>query len=557
MNKKINVNFRNLDRDVETKEFEAGTTLHEISQSFKRYFNYPILVGKVDNHITCLTEPITKSCDIELYDRSSHMGNEVYGRTCQFLVVAATKKLFGKDVEIKIEHSMDKGFYCEIEGTEIDKSTVAELEKKMFEIVKQDLIIQKVSVSRYDAIKYFKNKKQEDKVNVFKYISNSYVNLYRIDDIYDYFYGEVAYSTGQINDFKLVYIKDNGFVLNYPNTQNPECTLDYVHHEMLFDTFLDYTKWGQLIEISNAADLNSVISKGKYDDFIRLSEAYYSNQLAQIADEIYENKNNIRMVLIAGPSSAGKTTTSKRLEVSLQAKGFRTHQISIDDYFYDRDKTPVMENGQLDTESLNAVDVTLFNKQLTQLLEGKKVELPEYNFVLGKREYNGKKLQLKENDIIIIEGLHGLNDDLTISIDRKNKYKIYISPLTQLNIDNHNRIHTSDTRKLRRIVRDNRTRSKDAEATLKMWETIRTGEEKYIYPYQDDADAMVNSSLLYEISVLKIYAEPLLFSVPENSEVYPEALRLINFLRNFLPMPSDQVPNDSVLREFIGGSCFK
>ena len=429
--------------------------------------------------------------------------------------------------------------------------------KKMFEIVKQDLISQKVSVSRYDAIKYFKNKKQEDKVNVFKYISNSYVNLYRIDDIYDYFYGEVAYSTGQINDFKLVYIKDNGFVLNYPNTQNPECTLDYVHHEMLFDTFLDYTKWGQLIGISNAADLNNVISKGKYDDFIRLSEAYYSNQLAQIADEIYENKNNIRMVLIAGPSSAGKTTTSKRLEVSLQAKGFRTHQISIDDYFYDRDKTPVMENGQLDTESLNAVDVTLFNKQLTQLLEGKKVELPEYNFVLGKREYNGKKLQLKENDIIIIEGLHGLNDDLTISIDRKNKYKIYISPLTQLNIDNHNRIHTSDTRKLRRIVRDNRTRSKNAEATLKMWENIRTGEEKYIYPYQDDADAMVNSSLLYEISVLKIYAEPLLFSVPENSEVYPEALRLINFLRNFLPMPSDQVPNDSVLREFIGGSCFK
>lgn len=553
MNKKISVNFR----DLETKEFEVGTTLYEISQSFKRYFNYPILVGKVDNHITCLNDSITKSCNIDLYDRSSHLGNEVYGRTCQFLVVVATKKLFGKDVEVKIEHSMDKGFYCEIEGAEIDKATVDELEKKMFEIVKQDLIIQKVSVSRYDAIKYFKNKKQEDKVNVFKYISNSYVNLYRIDDIYDYFYGEVAHSTGQVNDFKLNYIRYNGFVLNYPNTQNPECTLDYVHHQMLFDTFLDYTNWGKLIEISNAADLNSVISQGKYDDFIRLSEAYYSNQLSQIADEIYENKNNIRMVLIAGPSSSGKTTTSKRLEVSLQAKGFRTHQISIDDYFYDRDKTPVMENGQLDTESLNAVDVTLFNKQLTQLLEGKKVELPEYNFVLGKREYNGRKLQLKENDIIIIEGLHGLNDDLTISIDRKNKYKIYISPLTQLNIDNHNRIHTSDTRKLRRIVRDNRTRSKNAEATLKMWENIRTGEEKYIYPYQDDADAMVNSSLLYEISVLKIYAEPLLFSVPENSEVYPEALRLINFLRNFLPMPSDQIPNDSVLREFIGGSCFK
>lgn len=553
MNKKINVNFR----DLQTREFDAGITLFEIAQEFKRYFNYPILVGNVDNNITGLNEPITKNCSIDLYDRSSSLGNDVYGRTCQFLIVAATKKLLGKDVDVIVQHSMDKGFYCEIEGAEIDKSIVNELEKKMIEITKENLIIQKVSVSRYDAIKYFKGKKQNDKVDVLKYISNSYINLYRIDDIYDYFYGEIAYSTGQIGDFKLNYVKDNGFVLSYPSTATPECTLDYVHHQMLFDTFLEYTNWGKLVDISNAADLNRVISTGKYDEFIRLSEAYYTNQLSMIADQIDERKNDVRMVLIAGPSSAGKTTTSKRLEVYLQAKGFRTHQISIDDYFYDRDKTPVLENGELDTESLNAVDVTLFNKQLTQLLEGKKVELPEYNFILGKREYNGKKLQLKEKDIIIIEGLHGLNDDLTISIDRKNKFKIYISPLTQLNIDNHNYIHTSDTRKLRRIIRDNRTRSYNAEHTLEMWNNIRVGEEKYIYPYQDDADVMINSSLLYEISVLKVYAEPLLFSVPENSSVYPEALRLINFLRNFLPMPSDKVPNDSVLREFIGGSCFK
>lgn len=553
MGKKITVNFRNL----ETMEFEVGTPLFDIAQNFKKYFNYPILVGKVDNHITCLTEPITKNCSIDLYDRSSGLGNEVYGRTCQFLIVLAAKKLLGKSVDVIVEHSMDKGFYCEIVGIEIDKKTVRELENKIFEFVKQDLIIQKVSVSRYDAIKYFNSKKQIDKVNVLKYISNSYINLYRIDDIYDYFYGEIAHSTAQIDDFKLTYIKGNGFVLSYPSVENPECTLDYVHHQMLFDKFLEYTKWGELVGISNAADLNRVISTGKYDDFIRLSEAYYSNQLSMIADEIYTRKNDVRMILIAGPSSAGKTTTSKRLEVFLQAKGFRTHQISIDDYFYDRDKTPILENGELDTESLNAVDVTLFNKQFTQLLEGKKVELPEYNFILGKREYKGKKLQLKENDIIIIEGLHGLNDDLTISIDRKSKFKIYISPLTQLNIDNHNRIHTSDTRKLRRIIRDNKFRSYDAEHTLKMWDNIRAGEEKYIFPYQDDADAMINSSLLYEIAVLKVYAEPLLFSVPETSEVYPEALRLINFLRNFLPMPSDQVPNDSVIREFIDGSCFK
>ena len=244
------------------------------------------------------------------------------------------------------------------------------------------------------------------------------------------------------------------------------------------------------------------------------------------------------------------------LEMHLQSKGIKTHQISIDDYFLDRDKTPKLENGELDLESLNAVDVTLFNKHLTKLLEGERVELPEYNFVLGKREYKGKNLLLGDNDMIIIEGLHGLNEDLTSSIERNKKYKIYISPLTQLNIDNHNRIHTSDTRKLRRIIRDNQYRSASAAATLKMWKTIREGEEKYVFPYQDDVDVILNSALIYEVGILKTYAEPLLFSVNENDECYAEALRLINFLRNFLPIPSDNIPSDSVLREFIGKSCF-
>lgn len=553
MARQISVNFR----DLETVEFDAGISLNTIASHFQHYFNYPILVGKVDNHITSLNENITRSCDLDLYDLSSGLGNEVYGRTCQFLLVVATKKLFGSEAELVIEHSIDKGFYCEIHGVVFNESMLSSLEDEIKKLVEMDLIINKVSVSRYDAIKYFKGKKQNDKVKVLKYISNSYVNLYRIDDVYDYFYGELAYRTSLIKDFKLTYIKDNGFVLSYPSVYNPECTLDYVHHELLFNTFLDYTNWGKVLGVNNAADLNEVISTGNYDEFIRLSEAYYNNQLSHVANEIYDRKDTVKIVLIAGPSSSGKTTTSKKLSVCLQAKGFKTHQISIDDYFYDRDKTPVLENGELDTESLNAVDVTLFNKHLTRLLDGKKVELPEYNFLIGKREYNGKTLELGDNDIIIIEGLHGMNDDLTMSIERRNKFKIYISPLTQLNIDNHNRIHTSDTRKLRRIVRDNKFRSYNAEHTLTMWKNIREGEEKYIFPYQDDADCMVNSSLMYEIAVLKTYAEPLLFSVPESSPVYPEALRLINFLRNFLPMPSDHVPEDSVLREFIGGSCFK
>ena len=553
MPRTIKVNYKNL----ETKEFLTGTSLKTISESFSKYYNYPILIGKVDNNMTELNEPITRSCSIDFYDRSSGVGNSIYGRTAQFLLIVAIKKILGNDTEVIIENSIDKGFYAKITNENINKTIIKKIEEKMKEISKTDDIINKVSFSRFDAIKFFKKKKQEDKVKVLKYISNSYINLYRIDDIYDYFYGDLAYSTGQIYDFKLNYIKGEGFVLSYPDTYNPECTLDYVHHEKLFNSFDNFAKWCQTIGISNAADLNEIISQGKYNELIRLSETYYNNQLSNIAEKIYNNKNNVRLVLIAGPSSSGKTTTSKKLEVYLQSKGIKTHQISIDDYFYNRDKTPRLPNGELDTESLNAVDVTLFNKHLTKLLEGETVELPEYNFLLGKREYNGKKLKIGKDDMIIIEGLHGLNDDLTLSIERKNKYKIYISALTQLNVDNHNRIHTSDTRKLRRIIRDNKYRSYNSSTTLKMWKTIREGEEKFIFPYQDDADVIVNSALVYEMGILKTYAEPLLFSVEETDENYPEALRLINLLRNILPIPSDDVPKDSVLREFIGGSCFK
>lgn len=553
MPRTIKVNYKNL----ETKEFLTGTSLKKISESFSKYYNYPILIGKVDNNMTELNEPITRSCSIDFYDRSSGVGNSIYGRTAQFLLIVAIKKVLGNDTEVIIENSIDKGFYAKITNEKINKTIIKKIEEKMKEISKTDYIINKVSVSRFDAIKFFKKKKQEDKVKVLKYISNSYINLYRIDDIYDYFYGDLAYSTGQIDNFKLTYIKGEGFVLSYPDTYNPECTLDYVHHEKLFNSFDNFAKWCQTIGISNAADLNEIISQGKYNELIRLSETYYNNQLSNIAEKIYNNKNNVRLVLIAGPSSSGKTTTSKKLEVYLQSKGIKTHQISIDDYFYNRDKTPRLPNGELDTESLNAVDVTLFNKHLTKLLEGETVELPEYNFLLGKREYNGKKLKIGKDDMIIIEGLHGLNDDLTLSIERKNKYKIYISALTQLNVDNHNRIHTSDTRKLRRIIRDNKYRSYNSSTTLKMWKTIREGEEKFIFPYQDDADVIVNSALVYEMGILKTYAEPLLFSVEETDENYPEALRLINLLRNILPIPSDDVPKDSVLREFIGGSCFK
>ena len=389
MAKKISVNFRNL----ETVEFDSGVTLLEISEAFKHYFKFPILIGKVDNHITFLNEQITRSCKVDLFDISSGLGNEVYGRTCQFILVLAVRNLFGNSASLVINNSIDKGFYSTIEGVEITKDKIDELKSEFDKIVAQDYIINKVSVSRYDAIKYFKGKKWYDKVKVLKYISNSYINLYRIDDIYDYFYGELTYRTGLINDIKLTYISGNGFVLSYPSVYNPEFTLDYIHHKRLFETFADYNEWGKVIGVNNAADLNEVISTGKYDEFIRLSETFYNDQLSHVANMINERKDDVKLVLIAGPSSSGKTTTSKKLATSLEAKGFKTHPISIDDYFLDRDKTPVLENGELDTESLNAVDVTLFNKHLSALLAGEEVSLPEYNFMTGKREYNGRKLK--------------------------------------------------------------------------------------------------------------------------------------------------------------------
>ncbi len=552
MEKYIKVNFR----DLETKEFLEGTTFYEISHSFQKYFNYPILVAKVDNHLTELNAKLTKKCDIDFYDRSSNTGNGIYACSVQFLMTVALKKLY-PDAEVIIQNSIDKGVYCELENLEISKTELKTLENKMKEIHKEHLIYTKVSVDRLDAITFFKKKKQYDKVKVLKYISNTYVNLYRLDDVYDYYFSDMAYSTDAIDSFKLTYIKKNGFVLSWPNIYNPECTLDYVHRPLIASTFSDYTKWGKTVDISNAADLNEVVSMGKYNDIIRLSETHFESQLSMIAEQIYQRRNNIKFVLLAGPSSSGKTTTAKKLEIYLQSKGLKTHTISVDDYFVNKEDTPVDEFGEYDFESIKAIDLNLFNRHLAKLLDGEKVQIPDYNFVTGKREYNKKYLKLEKDDIIVIEGLHAINDELTMAVDRINKFKIFIGPFTQLNIDNHNRIHTSDTRRLRRIVRDNKTRGYNAADTLRMWKKIREGEEKYIFPYQHDVDAVINSALLYELGVLKTYAEPLLFSVEENDEMYPEAIRLINFLRNFLPIPSDEVPKDSILREFIGGSGFE
>ena len=549
---KIVVTYKNRDQ----MEFDKGVTLYEVSKHFQNYYNYPIIAARLDNDIVGLNETVTRNSDVNFYDRSSYHGNSTYGRTLQFILIVAVEELFNEKAEVTIEHSIDKGFYCEIVGVEIDEPQIKKLEEHMKEIVKTNKLISKLSVSRLEAIKYFKAKKQFVKSRNLKYTSNTYINIHELNGVYDYFYGDLAYSTGVIDDFKLTYIKDNGFVVSFPDVYNPECTLDYKHHKRLFDTFLNYTKWGRTVKVSNAADLNDIVSRGEYGDLIRLSEAYYNSQLSNISEKIYQAKDRIKLILIAGPSSSGKTTSSKKLEIYLRSRGIHTYRISIDDYFKDREETPINSKGEPDFESLNAIDVTKFNLDLSKLLNGEKVLLPEYNFILGKKEYKKRWLQLKENEMIIIEGLHSLNDDLTPIIERRAKYKIYLSPLTQLNIDPHKRIHTSDIRKLRRIVRDNKFRGYSASETLKMWKNIRYGEEQYIFPFQDHNDSIINSALLYEIGVLRTYAEPLLYSVSPTDSNYPEAIRLINLLRNFLTIPSEEVPEDSILREFIGNSCF-
>lgn len=378
MNRKIKIVFKN-----QIFEYDEGITYKQISDDFKKYYNYDILVAQIDNNIVDLSDKLTKKCTIEFFDRSSTTGNSIYARSARFMLTLAVRNVLGEDAEIIFENSIDKGIYCSIEGSEISENIVKELYEEMKNISSKNYKFNKLSVSRIDAIKYFKKLNRIDKANVLKYISNTYVNLYKISDMYDYYYGKMAYSTNQIDDFKLTYIKDNGFVLSLPDIINPECTLDYTHHQMIFDKFLSYTNWGKLLGISNAADLNRVVSKAEIGDLINLAEAHYDSQLSSIAEEIYKSNRNIKIVLLAGPSSSGKTTTSKKLSIYLRSKGFITHPIALDDYFLEYENRILDENGNPDFESIRALDIELFNKHLTQLLEGKKVSLPTYNFVLG------------------------------------------------------------------------------------------------------------------------------------------------------------------------------
>lgn len=534
--------------------YPKSTTLLEISKQFANDYKYDIIIGTVNNNLTELQKKIDKDCTVAFYDTSHLLGNRVYERGLIYLYVKAIKDVL--KCEVVIEHSIDRGIYTELKKDIITEEDVKKIEERMKELTSLKIPFEKLSVPRIEAIYYYEATKQDDKAASLKYISNTYINLYKLDDTYDYLYGEMPYDTSYLKWFALTKVTDNGIVLRYPNIYLGCEVAPYVHHERLFEEFKKHHKWCELNNLSNISDLNKRISNGDIHDLIYMCEIEQNGRLLEVAKTINSNPN-LKVILIAGPSSSGKTTTSKKLGLFLRSLGLNPHPLSIDDYFLNRDETPLKEDGEHDFESVAALNVDLFNEHLKKLLNHEEVLLPEYNFIEGKSEFNNKRLKLGEKDILIIEGLHALNDDLTKSIESDHKYKIYVSPLTSINLDNHSRISTSDNRVLRRMIRDNSYRGYKANVTLAKWQDVREGEEKYVFPYQDHADLVFNTSLVYELGVLRLYAEPLLFSIDEDDPYYGEAIRLLNILKNVLPITSDGVPLDSIIREFIGDSYFK
>lgn len=533
--------------------YPKDITLEDISKDFQENYSETIIMAEVNGRPYELNYKVTDDVTVDFFDLTSSTGNRVYESGLIFVLEKACLNMLNSEIEVK--YSIDKGIYIKT-YKKITKEDLDKVSREMKEIVKRNLPIQKNLVNRLEAIEYYKSTKSYDKVNVLKYSVNTNVNLYRLMDIYNYFFSYLPVSTGALKEFKLTYIDQNSFVLRYPNIYYLNKIPVYKHHDKLFNEFKKYDEWSEKLGIENVSSLNNKVTKGNVDDIVLLSENIQNNSLFKIAETIYNNKK-LKLILLAGPSSSGKTTTSKKLELFLKGFGLNPIAISIDNYFIDKDKTPKLPDGSYDFESLNSINVELFNKNLKDLLDGKEVTLPVYNFITGKSELSDESIKLGEKEILIVEGLHALNEELTYSIDRKNKYKIYLCPLTVLSLDNHNRIRTTDNRLLRRIVRDNRTRGYSASDTLSTWSKVREGEEKYVFPFQDEADVIFNTSLIYELGVLKTYAEPLLYSVEESDPMYKEAVRLLNLLKNILPISNDYIPVDSIVREFIGGGYFK
>ena len=536
-------------------ELDKDTLLKEVVDKYYTG-DVPVVCVNVNNELCILDKTIDEDCTIEFLTYLDPVGNRVYQKGLAFLLVYAFKELFGYNNSVKLCHPIDKGILIRT-SCSFNMNNLNKLKEKMHDVVKEDLRIEKCLVKRRNAKEYFKSINNETKAETFRYNTNHYVTLYKLGDLYDYFYSIMPYSTGILDKFELHYLDNHSFVLSFPTVDAKGEIPPYVEHDKIIRTFDNIYTLSRRMGVFTVGDFNKRIAEGKATDIVKLTEAVSSANLLGLAKDIDDNKSSIKLVLIAGPSSSGKTTTSRKLAMYLKVFGFNPKYLSIDDYFLNREDTPKLPNGEYDFESLRAINVDLFNDHLKRLIDGEEVSIPTYNFYKGESEYLGKTIQIGKKDILIIEGLHAINEELTKSIPKEAKYKVYVSPLSDLNIDDHNMVSNSDIRLLRRIVRDNRTRGYTAEDTISKWQTVRDGETKYIFPYQNDVDFVYNSSFVYEIGVLKTFVEPLLYQIKYGSECYEEAVRLLNFLALFVGVPDNEIPSDSIFREFIGGSYFE
>ena len=537
------------------EEYVKGIKVKEILNKMSKEEREDAILIKYNNKKVDLETELKKNGTLQIYDINTLEGNRIYERGLLYLFIYVTNNILEKDTKVIVKHSIDKGIFCKIDKKVEDKD-VLEIKKQMKEIVSKNIPFTKMDTTKYEAVEYFKSIKREDKAKTLFYDTSKYVSLYKLDENYNYIVGDLPSSTGVLKYFDLSLIKDKGIVVRFPSIYDNKKVKRYTHHTNYFNTLEEYSAWGNNLNINNIGELNDYITSNKPADIIQLSEIMQDYKLLSIAEQIVLNKEDYKIILLSGPSSSGKTTSAMKLSLYLKSLGLNPTHLSLDDYFHERAETPLGEDGKPDFESITAVDIKLFDSQISKLLKGTKVVVPTFNFIDGKKEYK-RTVQLKENDILIIEGLHALNEELLTNIPKKKKFKIYVSPLTYLNIDNDNRISMTDLRLLRRMVRDNRTRGYSPSVTLGTWMKVRSGEEKHVFPYQDNADALFNTSLAYELSVLKTYAEPLLFSIKEDDPEYQTAQRLIELLKFVLPIPSESVPKTSILREFIVDSYFE
>ena len=537
-------------------EFETGTKLIDVAEAVKDEYDARIILADVNGKLSELYKPLRADSSLDFRTVTSRSGFHTFRRTAIFVLCAAFDELYkAEGIRVKVEFSVSKGMYCTIKGDKaVDEEMLKALTEKMEEIIRADLPITKTAYTLDEAKSIFEKANMPDKVQLFAFRRTSRVNIYQVGDYQDYFYGYMAPSTGYVTDFKR-YLYDEGFVLQLPTKNDVNTVPEFDPQNKVFATMKEANQRGIELDVETVGGLNKCICEGKFEELRLVTEAIQEGKISEIARDI-ASRDGVKFIMIAGPSSSGKTSFSYRLSTQLKAQGLNPYPIGLDNYYKDREFCPRDEDGNFDFECLEALAVDDFNQDMKKLLNGERVEIPEFNFKTGKREYHGNFIQLKKNDILVIEGIHGLNEKMSYSLPKESKYKVYISALTSLNIDEHNRIPTTDVRLLRRMVRDNRTRGTKASGTIAMWDSVRRGEENYIFPFQESADAVFNSALVYELAILKQFAEPLLFGIDKSEETYHEANRLLKFLDYFLGVTSEDLPNNSLLREFVGGSVF-